>query len=98
MSRRNVYLSPAERAAAPVLHRALTAGRDAIAHGARDAAAVRAGMAQIVAAEPLATLDYAAVVDAATFDVPEPLTGELRLLLAVRFSKARLIDNIGAHA
>lgn len=98
MSSRNVYLSPAERAAAPVLHRALTAGRDAIVAGERDAARVRARMAQIVGTEPLATLDYAAVVDAATFEVPAPLTGTLRLLMAVRFAKARLIDNIGAHA
>ena len=98
MSSRNVYLSPAERAAAPVLHRALTAGRDAIAAGERDAARVRAVMAQIVGAEPLAALDYAAVVDAATFEVPAPLTGTLRLLMAVRFAKARLVDNIGAHA
>jgi pantoate--beta-alanine ligase len=97
-SSRNVYLSPDERAAAPVLHRALLAGRAAIEGGERDPAAVRARMEQVVAEEPLAELDYAAVVDAATFAVPEPLAGTLRLLIAARFSKARLIDNVGVHA
>jgi pantothenate synthetase len=29
--------------------------------------------------------------------VPDPLAGELRLLIAARFSKARLIDNVGAR-
>ena len=98
MSSRNVNLSDSERAAAPVLHRALVVGRDAIEAGVRDAAAVRAVMEQVVAHEPLVTLDYAAVVDAATFDVSQPLAGELRLLIAARFERVRLIDNIGANA
>jgi pantoate--beta-alanine ligase len=98
LSSRNVNLSPAERAAAPVLHRALHIGRSAIERGERDAAAVRSVMAKAVAEEPLASLDYAEVVDAATFVVPDPLVGSLRLLIAARFAKARLIDNIGVHA
>jgi pantoate--beta-alanine ligase len=95
MSSRNVYLSADERAAAPVVHRALQAGAAQILAGERDPAAVRELMAQIIEAEPLAGLDYAAVVDADSFTVPEPLTGNLRLLAAVRFGRARLIDNVG---
>jgi pantoate--beta-alanine ligase len=95
MSSRNVNLSPDERSAAPVLHRALLAGRRAIEAGERDPTTVRRVMAGEVATEPLARLDYAEVVDAATFDVPDPLAGELRLLIAARFAKARLIDNVG---
>ena len=98
LSSRNVYLTPEERAAAPVLQRALQAGRAAIIGGVRDADAVRRVMHEVVATEPLARLDYAEVVSAATFHVPHPLRGELRLLIAVRFSKARLIDNVGARA
>lgn len=98
MSSRNVNLTDAERAAAPVLHRALRAGRDAIEQGMRDAAAVRTVMAEVVAAEPLARLDYAEVVDPATFAVPASLAGTLRLLIAARFAKARLIDNVGVFA
>lgn len=97
MSSRNAYLTPAERAAAPVVHAALQAGRQAVLDGVTDPAAVRAVMADVIAAEPLAELDYAEVVDAATFEVPDPLRGGLRLLAAVRFGKARLIDNVGVE-
>lgn len=95
MSSRNVYLTPDERAAAPVLHTALRAGAAAIGAGERDPAAVRELMAGIIEAEPLAELDYAEVVDADSFTVPDPLAGTLRLLAAVRFGRARLIDNVG---
>lgn len=98
LSSRNVYLSPEERAAAPVLHRALLAGRAAIEAGERDPEAVRRTMRDVVASEPLAELDYAEVVDAATLTVPTVLAGELRLLIAARFPRARLIDNLAARA
>ena len=48
--------------------------------------------------EPIVELDYAEVVDEATFVIPSPLTGKLRLLIAARLPNARLIDNIGAEA
>jgi pantoate--beta-alanine ligase len=55
-------------------------------------------VAGIVEAEPLAELDYVAVVDADSLTVPEPLGGRLRLLVAARFGRARLIDNVGVTA
>jgi pantoate--beta-alanine ligase len=96
MSSRNAYLSAEQRAAAPVLYRALQAGVAAIGRGVVDPAEVRAEMTALIAGEPLAQLDYAEVVDAATFEVPDPLRGTLRLLVAARFGGARLIDNVGA--
>src|SRR5690606_34466182 len=84
MSSRNAYLTPEERAAAPVVHAALLAGREAVLAGERDPAAVRRCMHEVIAAEPKAELDYAEVVDAATFTVPDPLAGTVRLLAAVR--------------
>ncbi len=98
LSSRNAYLEPEERAAAPVLVRALRAGAAAVLAGERDATTVRQLVADIVAAEPLADLDYAAVVDAATLAPVDPLAGELRLLVAARFGRARLIDNVGVRA
>lgn len=95
MASRNVYLDDAQRAAAPVVYTALRSGAAAIAAGERDPAAVRDLMAQIIEAEPLAELDYAEVVDADSLTVPKPLAGNLRLLAAVRFGRARLIDNVG---
>ena len=95
MSSRNAYLTPEERAAAPVLHRALRAGAGAVRAGERDPAVVRDLVARMVEAEPLAELDYAAVVDATTLEVVDPLAGEVRLLTAARFGRARLLDNVG---
>jgi pantoate--beta-alanine ligase len=95
LSSRNAYLTPEERAAAPVVNAALRAGRDAILAGETRAGPVQALMASTIEAEPLARLDYAEVVDSTTFEVPDPLRGSLRLLAAVRFGKARLIDNVG---
>jgi pantoate--beta-alanine ligase len=95
MSSRNRYLSAEERAAAPVLHRALQAGRAAVEAGERDPAAVRKAMGAVVATAPLVALDYAEVVDAASLATPDRLAGELRLLVAGRLPSARLIDNLG---
>jgi pantoate--beta-alanine ligase len=103
MSSRNAYLSPDERAAATVVHRALRAGAAVVLAGERDPAAVRAAMAAVVAGEPLGELDYVEVVRAADLSVPPTLdpaevAGDLRLLAAVRFRSTRLIDNLGVTA
>ena len=95
MSSRNVYLTAEERPAATVLWRSLQAGRDAVVQGSRSPDEVEAVMAAVMAAEPKASPDYAAVVDAATLDRPDVLDGELRLLVAARVGRARLIDNLG---
>jgi pantoate--beta-alanine ligase len=96
LSSRNSYLTAEERAVAPLLHEALREGKRRIDAGERDPVAVRAAMAAVVATEPRFTLDYAEVVDAADLSVPPVLAGELRLLIAARLGKARLIDNISA--
>ncbi len=96
MSSRNVYLSPADRAAAVVLRRALDAGREAAAGGATDPATVAAAMTDVVTAEPRAELDYAAAVDPDTLTVPDRLGSEARLLIAARLGRTRLIDNDAA--
>ena len=95
MSSRNVYLTAEERPAATVLWRSLQAGRDAVVQGSRSPDEVEAVMAAVLAAEPKASPDYAAVVDAATLNRPDVLDGELRLLVAARVGRARLIDNLG---
>jgi pantoate--beta-alanine ligase len=98
LSSRNTYLSPAERAAAPAVHRALEAGRAAVEAGERSASAVRAAMHAVLDPVAEAEVDYLEVVDAATLAPVDPLAGELRLLAAARFGRARLIDNEGATA
>lgn len=97
LSSRNAYLTPEERAAAPVLHRALRAGAASILAGERDPEVVAELVGAIVEAEPLAELVSSDVVDSATLVPPPVLTGSIRLLVAARFGRARLIDNIGVR-
>lgn len=94
-SSRNVYLSDAERAVAPVLHRALRHGADLIVGGQRDAEVVRRAMAEVIEAEPLGELDYVEVADGATLEPQLRCDLSSRLFGAVRFGRARLIDNVG---
>ena len=94
MSSRNSYLNEAERHAATVLHRALSAAREMRRNGCIDSAAVLLRMGDIVGAEPLAHLDYADVVDPASFQKLESLESPGLAVLAVRVGATRLIDNM----
>jgi len=93
MSSRNVHLSPAERAASPVLHRALLAARNAWAGGERSGYGLRDLMQAQLATEPLARVDYVSVADAVTLRELDRVDGPALLSLAVRFGTTRLIDN-----
>jgi pantoate--beta-alanine ligase len=93
MSSRNVHLSPAERAAAPVLRRALEQARRRYASGERSGDALRAVMRAVIDAEPLATADYVSVADGVTLRELDRIDGPALLSLAVRFGTTRLIDN-----
>ena len=95
LSSRNAYLTDTERDVAATLHGALRAGAAAIEGGERDPAVVSHLIADLVALEPAFELDYAVAVQAADLSVPERLHDEVRLLIAARLGRARLIDNIG---
>ena len=94
MSSRNSYLTPAERAAAPALHRALRAGEEAITHGIAEVDAVELLMHKIAAETPQMQVDYLVLVDPETFRRPADFHRDLLLAGAVRMGKTRLIDNI----
>jgi pantoate--beta-alanine ligase len=98
LSSRNIYLTPEERRAAPVLHRALRFGEAMILAGEVDADAVRELMAELIGAQPLAALDYVEVADPRTLARLGRCDPPARLFGAVRFGKARLIDNIAVPA
>jgi pantoate--beta-alanine ligase len=93
LSSRNVHLTAEERAAAPVLRRALVAARERWEAGERSAAALRQTMSETLAAEPLANPDYVSVADGRTLAELERVDGPAILSLAVRFGSTRLIDN-----
>ena len=94
MSSRNVYLDPDQRRAATVLYRSLSAAKKAYENGERNADTLRQVMKDVLAAEPLAEMQY---VSCADYDTLEELTEVKRkalLSMAVFIGKTRLIDNI----
>lgn len=95
MSSRNVYLSEAERCAAPVLYQALRAAKIAYKNGERNAARLVQIVREKIQSEPLAQIDYIELADNETLK-PLETVGETPVLLAVavRFGATRLIDNI----
>ena len=95
LSSRNAYLSPEQRAQAPVIRQALLLAKDArYKKPAELALMVRKeiGMAR------LARIDYVEVLDAMTLGAPGAGTRELLIACAVYFGTTRLIDNIRRKA
>ena len=98
MSSRNAYLTPAERAAAPALPRAMRAAIARLEAG-ETAAAPLADLAASLLSAGFSAVDYAELRDAAALT---PLTARgqepARLIVAARIGKARLIDNMPVSA
>lgn len=96
MSSRNAYLTPAERAAAASLPRAMQAAIAEIAAG-RPVAPVLAQLQADLLAGGFASVDYAELRNADSLaPLAERGTGPARLLVAARIGKTRLIDNMAA--
>jgi pantoate--beta-alanine ligase len=94
MSSRNARLAPDDRAAAPVLRRALVAARDAWTTGARDADVLRATIRSVLEGEPRALVDYVSVADAGTLaELSGDVDGDALCSLAAAFGAVRLVDN-----
>lgn len=91
-SSRNTYLNAAERAAAPVLYRAIQHGKSIIKKGMPSQQLADA-MKTVLAAEPLAKTEYVAVVDAMTMQPVDTIDRPVLVPLAVRVGSTRLIDN-----
>lgn len=93
MSSRNKYLSEAERKAATVLFRALSAAKEAYERGERSGEALRGRMKEVIAGEPLAQMQYVSCADYDSLEELDVVQGKALLSMAVYFGKTRLIDN-----
>jgi pantoate--beta-alanine ligase len=94
LSSRNVYLSPAERAAAPTLHRVLKESAAAIRSGETIDQVLARGRGRIAGAG--FKLDYLEARHAKTLAPIAALKdGPIRLLVAAKIGATRLIDNVG---
>ena len=94
LSSRNGYLSPPERRAAPVIHRALELARSLYGDGVDDAEAIRREVRLLIDSEPLARVDYVSVADPDTLEELELVTPGALTSLAVYVGETRLIDNV----
>jgi pantoate--beta-alanine ligase len=96
LSSRNGYLSASERAAAPTLYRVLEDCAGKIARGELAARVLDEGAAAIERAGFV--LDYLEARHADTLaPLSSPADGPIRLLVAARIGKTRLIDNIAVE-
>jgi pantoate--beta-alanine ligase len=94
MSSRNVYLTVAQRRAAPILHAALRTGEASIYGGCNDATLIRRAMLRKLAEEPLVQVEYVSVCDPDSLAPLGRITGRVVLLGAIRLGQVRLIDNL----
>jgi pantoate--beta-alanine ligase len=94
MSSRNTRLSDDERQKASIIYKALREAKIAVKTGERNAVNLYEIVRKTIETEPLAHIDYIAVVDNETLEPVEKI-GESAVLIAVavRFGNIRLIDN-----
>lgn len=96
MSSRNRRLTPGDRAAAPVLNRALDHAQKLVEAGA-SLAALRHGIREILAAEPRGDAQSVDIRAAGDLSRINSITQPVVILLAVRFGDVLLIDQRVAH-
>ncbi len=94
MSSRNARLSPEERQKASIIFQALREAKLAAKEGERNAVKVAEIVREKIETEPLAQIDYIAVVDNQTLEPIEKIGEDAVLIaVAVRFGNTRFIDN-----
>lgn len=94
MSSRNAYLSPEERAQAPILYRVLTGAAARVRQTTLSPEELLRWMRAALEQAPLAKIDYAVVADPETLEARQFLIVPLVLAVAVYFGRTRLIDNV----
>jgi pantoate--beta-alanine ligase len=93
MSSRNAYLKPDQRRAALSLHRALSRAEEVIAGGERTVTVISREVQNVLASEPLVTMDYIEISDARSLKPLERIEGDAVIAVAALVGKVRLIDN-----
>lgn len=94
LSSRNVFLNPEERNQALVLSQSLAAAKALYESGERSVKVLKDQLVSQINTMPLAIIDYADILDFETLADIETITAPALAAVAVRFEKARLLDNI----
>ncbi|MDQ0858664.1 pantoate--beta-alanine ligase [Bacillus sp. V2I10] len=93
-SSRNVFLTEEERKQAPHLYKALQTGKDIMLNGEKSTAAVIESVSSYLSAHTAGVIDYVEIYSYPELEALAELKGKVILAIAVKFTKARLIDNI----
>ncbi|WP_110927640.1 pantoate--beta-alanine ligase [Bacillus massiliglaciei] len=93
-SSRNVYLLQDERVRARELYQALLKAEEAIDSGERDPEIILRTVSNHIISETGADIDYVEVLAYPELKPVKKLEGKIIIALAVKFQKARLIDNM----
>ena len=94
-SSRNIYLNAEQRQQATALSAGLHAAEAAFADGVRDPDSLRRIVRERIEAQPLASIDYVSLADAATLgELDAPIEAPALLSLAVGFGMTHLLDNV----
>jgi pantoate--beta-alanine ligase len=95
MSSRNKYLSPDERAQAPILYKAIQKAKETLKKtpGAIVTAKLKKELCDMIHTQPCAKVDYIEFFDPLSLDPLEELRPGCHMALAVHIGKTRLIDN-----
>jgi pantoate--beta-alanine ligase len=94
MSSRNALLTSEERQKASIIYQALRKAKIAAKEGERNAVRLVEIVREKITSEPLAQIDYVAVVDDETLEPIEKISENAALIaVGVRFGNTRLIDN-----
>lgn len=94
MSSRNKYLSPSERKEAATLSKSLKLVKRKILRGEIDAKKIISEIKKLLLEETGATIDYVSCVSTTDLRPVRRIKDEVLIALAVKFSSARLIDNV----
>ena len=94
MSSRNKYLSPAERAQAIVISKAMQLAKSLTANGETDPAKIKAAVISLISEKKLAHIEYVEIVNIKTLLSVETINNQALLAVAVKFGTTRLIDNV----
>lgn len=95
MSSRNELLSPEQRQKASIIIEALREAKIAFKKGERNASSLAQIVTSRIGTEPMARLDYVAIVDRDTLQPVEKIGDDETLIVtAVYFDGVRLIDNV----
>ncbi|WP_419881190.1 pantoate--beta-alanine ligase [Peribacillus sp. B-H-3] len=93
-SSRNVFLSDEERSQASQLYKSLQLAQKAAEAGERDPAVLSSMIRQHIESHTSGIIDYAEVYSYPALKPLDKLSGKVLIAIAVKFERARLIDNI----